>query len=87
MVARLETIHEDLEVNTALAVLAVVLDVLRPGLALDVDQHAGGGAGEVHEQEWREVTRLVGEREVTELDALLWVVLRRGAIIRSTRRL
>lgn len=74
----LVSIHEKLKVYASFALVSIVLDVLRPRLALDVDEHAGRRLGKVHEDEGREVAGLVAVREVSHFDALGGVVVQRA---------
>lgn len=61
--------------DASFAIHAVVLNVLGPGLALNVDEHTRGRLGEVHKNERRQITGLVGEGEVLEVNAILRVVV------------
>lgn len=61
--------------DASFAIHAVVLNVLGPGLALNVDEHTRGRLGEVHKNERRQISGLVGEGEVLEVNAILGVVV------------
>lgn len=72
------SVDHELKVGAAYAVLAVVLDVLRPRLALHVDEDASLGPQELDKHEGRQVARSVLVREVEILDAVAGEVRQRA---------
>lgn len=73
----LGAVHHQLEVHGAAPLVAVVEDVLGPGLALYVDQDARPGFLKEHSDEGAEIALLVGEgvvvgREAAARDVLDW---------------